>query len=613
MWIKKLYATFGKLNNETLTLSSGLNVIYGKNESGKSTWTSFIRAMFYGISTREKKKDGFIPDKEKFLPWSGEAMYGKLELENSSGAITVERTSAKAGVLSKVTAKFDDSGLDAPVGDALVGVSPSVYERTAFIRQSGIGVSKDDETERRILSIVSSGDETVSAGEVINRLKKRLRLLDGASKNAEIPKLSAEYDALLRKISESSEKLSEIERITESLDACKAAEKKLQRDALIAKAEEEKNKRGYIEKVKADFSAAAEKLKETEGYPTRRELDMFLQKKNEMTAALLEKEQGEKLSALLREEISKYESKAANSPFAGLSEGAAKETSEKDISQISLGEKPRKKIAFAILAIVLTAVFAALGVLVSPIFFAFAVFSLAFSLGILFAKKKSGGICEEIAKKYGECSIDAINSALSEYIALLVSIGDASSKLSKNEALNKNKEITLSLYEEDMKKIALQFLQDDAENLALVEAKLTSLVSLREEAVLSEKEARAKVEALAATADVTSAAIKYTAEEIPSQSASEIEKEIKENAEQIKRFEIALATIKSSVSDFSPEKAQKELCAISEKLSELNDEYDALSLAIDTIDEAELELKTRFSPEIEKKTAEIFNYLTGGS
>ncbi len=613
MWIKKLYATFGKLNNETLSLSSGLNVIYGKNESGKSTWTSFIRAMFYGISTREKKKDGFIPDKEKFLPWSGDAMYGKMELENESGAITVERTSAKAGVLSKVTAKFDESGLDAPVGDALVGVSPSVYERTAFIRQSGIGVSADAETERRILSIVSSGDETVSAGEVISRLKKRQRLLDGTSKNAEIPKLSAEYEALSRKISESNEKLSEIERITESLDACKAAEAKLKREALIAKAEEEKNKRGYIEKVKADFSAAAEKLKETENYPTRRELDLFLQKKNEMAMALLEKEQGEKVSALLREEMSKCESRITASPFAGLSEEEAREASVKDISLISLAEKSKKKVVLAIVALVLAAGFTALGIILSPIFLAFAVFSFAFSLGILFSKNKNSRIADELSGKYGECSVDAISSSLSEYRELLASMNEASSKFSENEILNKNKEITLSLCEEDMKKIASQFLKAETDDLALVEAKLTSLVSLREDAFLSEKEARAKVEALTATADMSETAIEYTADEIPSQSFSEIEKEIKEVSEQIKRFEIALATIKSSLLDFSSEKAEKELCGIRTKLSRLNDEYDALSLAIDTIDEAELELKTRFSPEIEKRTAEIFSYLTGGS
>lgn len=38
MMIKKLDATFGKLEGESLELHDGLNVISAPNESGKSTW-----------------------------------------------------------------------------------------------------------------------------------------------------------------------------------------------------------------------------------------------------------------------------------------------------------------------------------------------------------------------------------------------------------------------------------------------------------------------------------------------------------------------------------------------------------------------------------------------
>ena len=51
----KLYsmtATFGKLENETLTLTPGLNILEAPNEWGKSTWCAFLVAMLYGIETR---------------------------------------------------------------------------------------------------------------------------------------------------------------------------------------------------------------------------------------------------------------------------------------------------------------------------------------------------------------------------------------------------------------------------------------------------------------------------------------------------------------------------------------------------------------------------------
>ena len=57
MIIKELDASFGKLKNKKLVLKDGLNVICAPNESGKSTWCAFIRAMLYGIDTSRRKKE----------------------------------------------------------------------------------------------------------------------------------------------------------------------------------------------------------------------------------------------------------------------------------------------------------------------------------------------------------------------------------------------------------------------------------------------------------------------------------------------------------------------------------------------------------------------------
>ena len=63
MKINKLTASFGKLENESLSFHSGLNVIYAPNESGKSTWCAFIRAMLYGVDSAERARAGYLPDK----------------------------------------------------------------------------------------------------------------------------------------------------------------------------------------------------------------------------------------------------------------------------------------------------------------------------------------------------------------------------------------------------------------------------------------------------------------------------------------------------------------------------------------------------------------------
>ena len=51
MIIKRMTASFGCLEGRTLELHEGLNVVSAPNESGKSTWCAFIRAMLYGVDS----------------------------------------------------------------------------------------------------------------------------------------------------------------------------------------------------------------------------------------------------------------------------------------------------------------------------------------------------------------------------------------------------------------------------------------------------------------------------------------------------------------------------------------------------------------------------------
>lgn len=62
--------SFGKLQNEEIELKDNINIIYGKNESGKSTILKFIQGMFYGLSRNKNGK--FISDYERYTPWDKE-------------------------------------------------------------------------------------------------------------------------------------------------------------------------------------------------------------------------------------------------------------------------------------------------------------------------------------------------------------------------------------------------------------------------------------------------------------------------------------------------------------------------------------------------------------
>ena len=80
MKIYKMTATFGKLEHAELTLQPGLNILTAPNEWGKSTWCAFLVAMLYGLDTRAKTTKTTLADKERYAPWSGNPMAGRIDL-----------------------------------------------------------------------------------------------------------------------------------------------------------------------------------------------------------------------------------------------------------------------------------------------------------------------------------------------------------------------------------------------------------------------------------------------------------------------------------------------------------------------------------------------------
>lgn len=197
MWIKKLYATFGSLEDKALGFGKGLNIVYGRNESGKTTWCAFIRSMLFGIATREKERAGYLPDKVKYRPRSG-AMYGKAVISKGGEDFFIERTSsARTGVFS-IESVTNGSGRaeDIPVSE-LVGISREVFERSFFISGTSLAVTGARELERKIISLASGGDEKTSAAEAIARLEKKKRSLRSPRGIGRLSEIEAELRSIV--------------------------------------------------------------------------------------------------------------------------------------------------------------------------------------------------------------------------------------------------------------------------------------------------------------------------------------------------------------------------------------------------------------------------------
>lgn len=283
MIIRHMQGTFGTLDGEQLRLDTGLNIIYAPNESGKSTWCAFLRAMLYGIDTSQRARAGFVPDKQKYAPWSGKPMAGELELEQGGKCITIRRwTEAPNAPLRGFSAVY--TGTDIPVpgltaadaGEQLTGVSAEVFARTAFIGQGGLVVTGTPELEKRISAIVTSGEEASSYTEADAQLRAWLRRRRSGQHGA-LPELEGRITTVEEQLhrlernaqeqaacaAEIAQTDAELQTVTEQMNA---ARQRQRRAALSSMGEEKSNLRTLeqtLEQARRDAAARRTALEQT--------------------------------------------------------------------------------------------------------------------------------------------------------------------------------------------------------------------------------------------------------------------------------------------------------------------------------------------------------------
>ena len=259
MKIRSMTATFGKLERARLDLTDGLNLIHAPNESGKSTWCAFLKAMLYGIDTRDRDKKGYLADKNRYQPWSGAPMAGEIELEWKGRAITIRRGpkgNTPFGAFSAVYTGTQEPvpGLTAQTcGEQLTGVGQAVFERSAFLGGSNLNVTAAPELEKRIAALVSSGEEDVSYSQTEARLKEWLNRRKVNRSVGLIPKLEAELSSTNLLLEDLGALNSEISRLE-----AKQAELEARRGDLSA--EQEIHRRLAQKELNRRYAIAGEEL-----------------------------------------------------------------------------------------------------------------------------------------------------------------------------------------------------------------------------------------------------------------------------------------------------------------------------------------------------------------
>jgi len=218
MKIYSMTATFGKLEHETLTLKPGLNVIEAPNEWGKSTWCAFLVNMLYGLDTRAKTTKNILADKDRYAPWSGSPMAGRIDLNWNGKDITIERRTRGRLVFGEFLAYETATGLEIPelngtnCGSLLLGVERSVFTRAGFLKLTDLPITQDEALRRRLNNLVTTGDES-GAGDKLQQALKDLKNKCRYNRSGLLPQAEAHREHLVNQLNE----LSDLQQQSEAL------------------------------------------------------------------------------------------------------------------------------------------------------------------------------------------------------------------------------------------------------------------------------------------------------------------------------------------------------------------------------------------------------------
>ena len=186
---------FGKLENKEIELDDGINIIYGKNESGKTTLLKFITAMFYGAN---KNKNGkAMSDYDKYTPWNEKEFSGKIQYKLENGEeYEVYREFKKKNPIIYNSEKQDISKtftIDKTKGNQYFYEQTKTYEElfVSSIVSNQQEVKLDSKSQNMLVqktaNIIATGEDDVSYNKIINKLNKRLQEEVGTEKSPTKP------------------------------------------------------------------------------------------------------------------------------------------------------------------------------------------------------------------------------------------------------------------------------------------------------------------------------------------------------------------------------------------------------------------------------------------
>ncbi len=611
MKILKMRATFGKLQSAELALGEGLNVIEAPNEGGKSTWSAFLRAMLYGINTKERDRQGYLAEKNRYQPWSGAAMEGSVELLWQGRSVTLRRGPKGSTPFGRFEAVYTGTAELVPgltgdnAGETLTGVPREVFERSAFVGQGGAAIDGAPALEARIAALASSGEEDVSYSQVERRLRDWLNRRKH-NKTGLIPRLEEELADVEETLARQSKAFRLAQEARRELERLQAEHRLLEseRDAHLSRAMAQR--RARWEAAQAALAEAQAQVDGLEAERTRHgappDRDTLKRAQEELNA-LNTLHANRKLAESQLEEARAAEAEArasAEDPlFPGLTPDEAWERAGADAE--AAGSRPKTAGLYAGGTAVLTT---------AGVSAALAIGGAALLIAAGLWKRRFAAGAAELLARYGAERPEDILGRASAYREACVVAAEAAKK---REAVEQALAGHIARDEETRRRL-LELVHPFAPTVTDtfgVSAALSRALNLDERL----STARVKLEGARTLADSLPRPEEVSGgtDVEPRFDPAETAARLSAAEGELSRLRSGLAMAQGELNTLGDREAlQTRREAIQEELDRRRAEYDALGAALAALEQAHSGLQARFSPALNRRAGELLAELTGG-
>ena len=594
MKILSMTATFGKLEGQTLTFDPTMNVISAPNEWGKSTWCSFIVAMLYGIETSQRTSSKGLADKERFAPWSGKPMSGRMDILWNDRKITLERATRGRSIFGVFRAYETDTGMDVPeltaqnCGLTLLGVEKNVFLRAGFVRQTEMPVTDDLALRRRLNELVTTGDESGASDKLAQKLKE-LKNACRHNKTGLLPQTEAQRNLISDKLTQIETAHAQIEKIGQRQEEIRTETVALENHNAVLIYQEATQNLQRVEKAKAEYQTAQEAVRSLEVQCADLPALEFAQKKLR---------QAEDLQSRLANLQTKRQPLPPEVPaiFAGMDAEAAKAKASTDKKAYDSLQKPASPL-FLILAI-LGLVFGIGMFFIHPLLIIGGA-ALALSFGALYSadgKKKKQSL-KKLTAHYGDLPAECWVEMACRFAEAEKAYGVTAQMLHAEQA---------ALQEETEALTGGKSLQEVMDTYRKAIQGWNMLADAKDNA----KKAAMHAEAMAAMVkDIPKPQVEDTltlSKEETGRRLADLTWEQNDLQKKLGQFMGQIQTLGDR------DDLARQLLQVEARIAKLEDTYAALTLAQETLAEASGELQRRFAPKIAGAARDIFSRLTGG-